>query len=266
MPNGVADNDNSDDTLTQVVTSIKQGIIMHIQPQDTTICTGVSVTLDAGAFPSGPLYVWSTGAITRTINVTDAGDYYVKVMNATGCEARDTVHVTVNPSPSAAAVSAIDLGGGDFSFGVIAAEHVDTYQWNFGDGSAPQTGPPPMAHHYTTAGVYAVTLTLINDCGGITISKQVNVEQGTGIAETNALKAAISMYPNPAQDQVTLQAKDGLKINTVAFYDLLGRKVYAVTVNGDKALVNTTALPAGFYQVVIDTDKGRTSKKLAVRK
>jgi hypothetical protein len=264
MPNGVPDTDNSDDTLTQTVTSLKQGIMLSIHPQDTTICTGSSVTLDAGAHPSSPIYVWNTGALTRTINVTTGGDYYVKVMNATGCEASDTVRVTVNPSPSASSVSEIDLGAGNFSFGVVAPEHVDIYQWNFGDGSATQTGGDSMTHHYTANGVYGVTVFLINDCGQVVKSRQVNVESVTGIPELNVLKAAISMYPNPAHDQVTLQAKDGLKIHKIAFYDLLGRKVYAASVNGDKALISIAVLPDGFYQVVVDTDKGRVSKKLTV--
>ena len=50
----------------------------------TTILQGQSVNLSANA---GASYVWSTGATTRTINVTTAGTYTVTVTTANSCSA-----------------------------------------------------------------------------------------------------------------------------------------------------------------------------------
>jgi gliding motility-associated-like protein len=50
------------------------------------------VTLDAGN--PGSQYVWSTGATTQTIMVSEAGTYYVDVINASNCNLTDTIEVT----------------------------------------------------------------------------------------------------------------------------------------------------------------------------
>jgi gliding motility-associated-like protein len=59
----------------------------------TTFCTGDSVTLTADA---GSTYLWSTGATTPDILVTTAGNYTVKVTNASGCESPTSAPVLIN--------------------------------------------------------------------------------------------------------------------------------------------------------------------------
>ncbi|HNQ13792.1 MAG TPA: T9SS type A sorting domain-containing protein [Bacteroidia bacterium] len=61
-----------------------------------TICDGEKVTLTAngGNFFSG--YLWSTGATTQSIDVSQTGDYWVTITNATGCSGTSAmVHVEV---------------------------------------------------------------------------------------------------------------------------------------------------------------------------
>jgi gliding motility-associated-like protein len=50
------------------------------------------VTLDAGN--PGSSYLWSNGATTQTISVTEAGTYYVDVINTSNCNLTDTIVVT----------------------------------------------------------------------------------------------------------------------------------------------------------------------------
>ena len=64
---------------------------INVNPQPVTplkpvenICTGQTITLDAGDFPS---YSWSTGATTRTITVGAAGDYSIRLVSDKGCPA-----------------------------------------------------------------------------------------------------------------------------------------------------------------------------------
>lgn len=59
---------------------------------DTAKCPGIPVTLDAGATWQGVL--WSTGDTTATVNVTNAGSYWVEVWAANGCPGRDTINVS----------------------------------------------------------------------------------------------------------------------------------------------------------------------------
>jgi photosystem II stability/assembly factor-like uncharacterized protein len=65
---------------------------------DTTICSGCSIVLDAGN--NGSDYMWykdgiATGVITRGNTVGVSGTYSVRVITRSGCEAWDSVMVSV---------------------------------------------------------------------------------------------------------------------------------------------------------------------------
>ncbi len=67
---------------------------------DSAICNGGSMIVDV--YQSGLTYLWSTGALTSAISISQAGVYHVKTTNAAGCYARDTINVTILPIPAAA--------------------------------------------------------------------------------------------------------------------------------------------------------------------
>ena len=58
---------------------------------DTTICNGNTITLDAGSGFSS--YLWSTGAATQTIDVNSTGNYSVIVTNSNNCSATDSINI-----------------------------------------------------------------------------------------------------------------------------------------------------------------------------
>lgn len=57
---------------------------------DTTMCNGDVLTLDAGA---GNTYLWSDNSTGQTLTVTAAGIYSVLVTNSFGCESFDAIQV-----------------------------------------------------------------------------------------------------------------------------------------------------------------------------
>ncbi|MBZ0207213.1 MAG: gliding motility-associated C-terminal domain-containing protein [Flavobacteriales bacterium] len=64
---------------------------------DTTICVEQQLTLDAGN--PGSTYLWSTGATTRTITLTNApGSYDVTVTTPQGCSRTSTIQAVFMPS------------------------------------------------------------------------------------------------------------------------------------------------------------------------
>ncbi len=69
---------------------------------DTSLCAGSSVTLDAGNELMS--HLWSTTNTTSAITASTSGDYSVAVTDANGCVGRDTVVITVLPQPI------VDLG------------------------------------------------------------------------------------------------------------------------------------------------------------
>ena len=79
---------------------------LQVQLQDTTICPGETLELDAepqeggqgqqGGASGGPYtYLWNTGESTAQINVTEAGNYWVVVTPTTGCPVYATAAVEV---------------------------------------------------------------------------------------------------------------------------------------------------------------------------
>lgn len=61
---------------------------------DTLICGGSTLTLDAG-FEAGATYLWSNFSTGDTLNVTTSGNYSVVEQFATGCSDSDNVTVNV---------------------------------------------------------------------------------------------------------------------------------------------------------------------------
>jgi gliding motility-associated-like protein len=57
---------------------------------DTTICPGQSMLLDAG---TGSTFLWSTGATTSSITITNPGTYWVQIQNGT-CIKNDSITIT----------------------------------------------------------------------------------------------------------------------------------------------------------------------------
>ncbi len=101
---------------------------------DQHYCDVISGVLDAGDFAS---YDWSSDQISRSINISVAGTYWVNVVDPYGCEDSDTIVVTVSPSPkfelgtdtTICLRQVIELGPGDIP-GIVS------YQWNNGESGS----------------------------------------------------------------------------------------------------------------------------------
>jgi len=77
-----------------VTTSMQPNVIL----QDTLVCEGTAVVLDAGSgFVS---YLWNTGEQTQTITANNAGTYFVTVTDSNGCEGSGQATVFYLPRPT----------------------------------------------------------------------------------------------------------------------------------------------------------------------
>jgi hypothetical protein len=269
MPNGVADtgpvNDSSQATITAALLGIND---FQISTQDTTICTGDVIILDAGAHPLDPIYIWDNGTLTQTRQVSTSGTYYVKVQNTDGCFARDTVSVTVHPNPLVNSIAIIDNSDGTFTFNVIGAQNIDSYTWDFDDGSSLVNGtglPGQQIHGFSVPGDYNVTLTLRNQCDEIMVTRLVKIYPTTGIDNVSALQKEISVYPNPSRSKVTISNKADIKMKEINIVNLMGQNIYKnEKVNAVQIDINTTGFAAGIYNIMINTEKGMITKKLEI--
>jgi gliding motility-associated-like protein len=82
-------------SITDQVTLVEPNEIISFLGNDTVICSGNTMRLDAGDFAS---YVWQDGSANRFFSVTKSGNYSVTVTDNNGCADSDTIRVTVDCS------------------------------------------------------------------------------------------------------------------------------------------------------------------------
>ncbi len=192
---------------------------------DKDICTSDVLTLDAGNV--GSTYLWSTGATTKTINVSLAGAYTVTVTNANGCSNTDVIVVTNKPEPNAS-ITAEGINALNVKFAAVTAA-AQTYSWNFGDPSSPSntSALDSPVHTFTAAGQYFVTLTVTNVSNGCVKTNVDTIEVSfIGVGSANASMFKFIAAPNPFSGSTKLSFNLDNQSNVkLEVYDLLGRKV-----------------------------------------
>jgi hypothetical protein len=232
---------------------------------DTAICPGDAIVLNAGN--PGNTFSWNTGATTQSVTAVDSGNYAVMVTNAYDCHAEDTMHLAYLSQAYAEGFNFIPLFYeelGKVSFSMLNPRDVISCQWDFGDGSPFSTDLTPS--HVYASGNYLVTLTVFNGCGQYSVSLLIHVDTVTGIAEVINRNGAISLYPNPARNQVIIENKTGLPAQQLMVIDALGRMVYKKLNPNDKQVLDVSGFASGLYTVRLLTKAGWSTGKVEVVK
>ncbi|MCF8371180.1 MAG: T9SS type A sorting domain-containing protein [Bacteroidales bacterium] len=132
--------------------SYAQLLQVNILQDDTLICNGTSMVLDV--VTNLPNFLWSTGATTNSINITNSGVYSV-LLSVGGFGCSDNVTISLSPeivlNLSDTLASCIAT-----SFLLQSGSPANSYIWNTG-----AIGPDLMA---TTTGTYIVTATNQDGC------------------------------------------------------------------------------------------------------
>lgn len=87
----------------------------------------------------------------------------------------------------------------------------------------------------------------------------VNICSPTSVGSIDAQQ--IGVYPNPADDKVTIEATG---INNVSVFNLMGQKVYELSVNADFVELNTSELESGIYMIQVQTAEYTTTKRISI--
>jgi len=213
---------------------------------DVTSCSNVPVLLDA----TTPfcLYAWSTGETSPNIVVDESGEYWVTITSSFGCQITDRITVSMLALPEVdlelepticVQDPAFTLSGGTPSGG--------TY---FGDGiidgifnpAAAGTGTHNIYYTYTDA----------NGCSD-TAMVSVTVNICNGIADNNA--TAISVFPNPAMNDITINLPSNLTSAEYVFMQADGRAALSGTAQSNLQVIDISTLAAGYYTLII-ADEG----------
>jgi len=230
----------------------------------TIICQGSPATLNAGAGYTN--YLWSTGSVTQSLQVTLAGIYTVTVTNANGCTGSDTALVSVFPLPSA---SAIAMGNTSFCVGDSLLLNVTSgfpgYLWyRYNSPVFPLNTTEEI--YVKTQGRYYCRVTDSNGCTVLT--NKIKIEPpcipigGAGQRDiTEEIDEEIIIYPNPSTNTFNVSANYELKEETEIYVmDLTGRKINCVIEKLNEYELLIKDMPVGIFILKIDDKNLRIIK------
>ncbi|MDR3679008.1 MAG: T9SS type A sorting domain-containing protein [Flavipsychrobacter sp.] len=234
---------------------------MAVVSNDTAICAGNSAMLyTITAYPN----IWSTGDTAHAIIVTQPGAYIVAIAGQNGCTLIDTISVRVDSTPHVGTIVVTQptLNGSVVDFTVLNAQFIANYTWYFGDGTAADSAT--VEYSYNAKGTYSVMLIGSNACGSDTVTTVVVVDTLTGVPVLTAGIDDISIYPNPAQCKLTIDAKH-VKASHIRLATVSGSVVYDEAIVGTGPYtVDVSQLAGGLYILYMDTDAGMAVRKVEV--
>jgi hypothetical protein len=162
----ITNGNNCSSVSTITTVSVNPLPVATITPTGpTTFCNGGNVTLQAS---TGSSYLWSTGATTASINVTQAGNYTVSITNGNNCSSVSTITtVSVNPLPVATITPTGPTTFCDGNNVTLQASTGASYLWS--------TGATTQNINVTQAGNYVVTVTNGNNCSSTSIATNISI-------------------------------------------------------------------------------------------
>jgi hypothetical protein len=216
------------------------------------LCNGemgsIALTITGGTSPYNIL--WNNGNTSSTISVM-AGTYNVTITDASGCQSAAGPFVITEPSALAVTVSSTNesttgANDGTATATVSGGTPSYTYLWN--------NGATTSSISNLAAGVYTVTVT---DEYGCTSSQTVVVGSSAGWNEPVAMQ--ISIYPNPATDQLFIVLDEQWMGTSFTIVDQTGRIIHNGKFIQSLQEINISAYAKGMY--FIHTSESQTILK-----
>ncbi len=215
---------------------------------------------------------FSGGSNMISYTYTANGTYYPYVTHAfndlnTGCPFTtttpvDTVIISNIPVPPGPCVIHADYSANNNGLDVIFTNLTTcpdciniTYEWMFGDGGAMSNLTNP-AHTYMTAGNYFVCVSAMGIDSNQNGCSDTKCDYLTVTAPNNVIdieKGAITIYPNPASDNIYIKAASRQEKE---LYNSFGQLLFTTNENE----INTSKLSKGIYFLKI----GNLAKRIII--
>jgi hypothetical protein len=119
-----------------------------------------------------------------------------------------------------------------------------------------------------TAGIHNYSFTVNNNLSGVLYYKLKQVDQDGKFQFSNVIAVEknsnlLSVYPNPAEDNLTVTIPEGNTASSIAIYALDGRMVYSKSLSANEITsnINISALNTGIYTLVLQKGKESLSQK-----
>jgi PKD repeat protein len=247
-------------TVTEIPTAAFTSPANQLDVSFTDVSTGS---------PTSWLWDFGDGNSDTSQNATHTygadGTYWVCLTTTNACGSTavcDSVTVCTNPVASFTWVA----GGqsGDVTF-TGTSSNSTSWSWDFGDGSGTSTDQDPV-YYYTAIGYnwWSVCLTATNGCSSDTYCDSVQ-SIISGI-EDEFLSNAISIYPNPTEDNVNitfdLDKNTKLSLQVVSITGAVVREMNLGEVSRQTISLDLSDLAQGVYYVRFSAPEGQAIKEI----
>ncbi len=148
-------------------------------------------------------------------------------------------------------VTLTSVSGGDLDVGILSSCNPVSCI-DLGDNSASST---------VGAGKYYIVIDGYEGAtGNFSVQATCNSSIAPSAINENVLANQVSLYPNPALNELTINAED-LTIQSIKIIDLTGKMVLSNSFNQSSKTIDISSLDKGSYILMLDSEKGLVSKK-----
>ncbi len=132
---------------------------------DISFCNDFPKAITATYNVNNLALIWSTGATSNSIIPQTSGEYYVTALTSLGCQLKDSIEVTIYPTPNAVISGNITSGLAPLSVVFSnASTNANNYFWDLGNGQLSSvTTLSDTSLTYQIAGLYIAELIAYND-------------------------------------------------------------------------------------------------------
>lgn len=219
-------NFDREDSIRVIVNPIPQPNLGN----DTIICPGNSLTINAGTYTS---YLWDGAQTTQTININTANNYIVTVTDNNGCEGIDDVNVTIGtlPTVDAGNNSQICIGGSVNL--TVNSSTAASYLWSTSETTQTVTVSPVLTTTYT------ITVTDVNLCSNsddVTVNVATSLLVDLGNDTSICVGSSIGIAANGG---IIFNWASGETTQIINVTPVIGTSTYTVTVSDGATCTGT---------------------------
>jgi hypothetical protein len=235
-----------------------------------------SVVVTGGTPPYN--YTWYTIPMQSTSTATGLthGTYHVCVTDLYGCTECDSATVsTGNCSAYFYLYADTTTLHHYYAVNMVSGVPPISYYWSWGDGTHDTVAYPN--HTFATAGFYTICLTITDSadctnthCDSFYLQRTTNTmitvdvipNTVTGINEINSKRSNLELFPNPANDIITVEYSSFAKGETISVYDIQGQLLLQQPMQKAKTNIDISAWVKGVYFIKVKTANGMEVSKI----
>jgi trimeric autotransporter adhesin len=240
--------------IKTVVVKVNSVLPLIVQPQDTSLCAGMSITLSVPV--SGLDYTWSPSStlssptgntVVATPVVTTT--YTITGSDSLGCSALGFDTVSVKKAVNKPTITDTD--------NVLTSTATQSNQWY--RSSSAINGATNKTYTATDTGCYwSIATNLVSGCSSI--SDTICLTSLSGINRLLINPNLLSIYPNPTGGEIFINISSSVgnvKDWNLQITDVLGRAVYTRQSLNYSNDIDLSNLPSGVYFITVINNVAR---------